>query len=131
MELLLPAHIGFMSIAFILVLSAAVIAKRRKANWLKLHKKIAFSGALSSVIAALCIVSLKLANDYSHFQSPHAIAGLVTLCFLIITPTLGASIAKGPKPIRPLHKVFGRITAAAITLTVIMGVLRFLQINKK
>jgi hypothetical protein len=130
MELLMPAHIVFMSIALILVITAAVIAKRRKPMWLKLHKRCAFSGALSSVIGAVCMVVLKIAHGYSHFQSPHAVVGLVTLCLLIITPVLGASIVKGPKPLRALHKVMGRITSVAIILTVCSGVFRFLQIKK-
>jgi hypothetical protein len=127
----MPAHIVFMSIALILVVSAAVIAKLRKKNWLKKHKKLAFSGALSSIIGALCVIFFKITNDYSHFQSPHALAGLLTLCLLILTPLLGVWIVKGPKPIRAIHKVFGRITSVAIALTVTMGVFRFLQMNKK
>jgi hypothetical protein len=131
MNFLLPAHIAFMALALVLVVSAAVIAKRRKKNWLVMHKRCAISGTFSSLIAAICIVALKIAHGYSHFQSPHALAGLVTLCLLVIAPALGAAIPKGPKPLRAIHRFFGRLTAAAIVLTSVMGVFRFLQISKK
>ena len=131
MTLLLPLHIVFMSIALVLVVTAVIIAKKRAKKWLTFHKAFAISGVSSSLIAAACIVALKVANGYHHFQSPHAVAGLITLCLLIMTPVLGASIAKGPQPIRALHKLFGGITSIAIFLTAIMGVFRFLMLNKK
>ena len=131
MNFLLLAHIALMSIALVLIITAVMIAKRRKKNWLKLHRACAISGVVSSLIAAACIVTLKFTNGFSHFQSPHAIAGLITLCLLLITPILGASIAKGPKPIRAIHRLFGRITSLAIILTVVMGVFRLLVLNKK
>jgi hypothetical protein len=131
MSLLLLAHIVFMSITFILVITAVMIAKRRAKNWLRYHRIYATLGAVSSVLAAMCIVFLKYSHHFSHFQSPHAIAGLITLCLLLLTPILGRSIAKGPKQIRAIHKLFGRITSIAIILTVIMGIMRFLILNKQ
>jgi hypothetical protein len=131
MSPLLLGHISLMSIALVMVITAAVIAKRRRKNWLKFHKVCAISGVLSSILAATCIVFLKISHHFSHLDSPHAITGLITLCLLLITPILGASIAKGPKPIRALHRLWGRITSIAIILTVVMGIFQFLLLNKK
>jgi hypothetical protein len=130
MEFLLPLHITLMTVAVMLVIIAAVIAKRRKKNWFKAHRAFAVWGVLTSTLAFACIVGLKIAHHFHHFSSLHAVAGLVTLCLLLATPLFGASIPKGPKWIRPFHRTMGRITSIAIMLTAIMGVFRFLQINK-
>jgi hypothetical protein len=130
MDFLMLSHIVFMSIACVLVITGVMIAKKRAKNWLRFHRIYATAGATSSVLAAMSIVFFKFSHHFSHFQSPHAIAGLITLCLLLITPILGRSIAKGPKPIRALHKLLGRITSIAIILTVIMGVFRFFMLNK-
>jgi hypothetical protein len=131
MSLLLLAHLIFMSTACILVIIGVIIAKKRAKNWLRFHRMYVTLGVVSSVLGAMSIVFLKFSHHFSHFQSPHAIAGLITLCLLQLTPILGASIAKGPKPIRAFHRFFGRITSIAIILTVIMGVFRLLLLNKE
>jgi hypothetical protein len=129
MEFLLPLHITLMTVAVMLVIIAAVIARRRKKNWLKSHRAFALSGVFTSLIGFAGIAGLKMAHHFHHFSSPHAIAGLATLCLLLLTPLIGVSIAKGPKWIRPFHRALGRIAAVAVTLTAIMGIFRFLQIK--
>ena len=131
MEALLPLHIALMSIAIMLVIAAALIAKGRKKNWLKTHKKFALAGVVISILGAACIASQKIAHHYHHFRTPHALAGLVTLCFLLITPLIGASIAKKPHLLRPIHRAFGRITSGILLLTGCMGVYQFIQLNKE
>jgi uncharacterized membrane protein YozB (DUF420 family) len=130
MQLLLPLHIVFMALSVVLIVAAVVTARARKPLWLKKHKTLALGGVTSALIAFVIIVCLKIAMHYSHFQSPHAIVGLVTFIFLIITPAVGAMVAKGPSFLRPVHKTLGRITSAAILLTALMGLARFLQLNK-
>jgi hypothetical protein len=66
---------------------------------------------------------------YPHIKSPHAIAGVISLVLLIITPTLGSLIASNPKSYREIHRVFGKITSVAVVLTAFMGIASFIQLS--
>jgi uncharacterized membrane protein YozB (DUF420 family) len=130
-EFLLPLHIMLMSIAAMLVVYALMIARRRKKNWLKIHRAFALSGVFTSFLGFASIASQKMLHHFHHFSSAHAKAGFITLCLLSVTPLLGLLIAKLPKWIRPLHRALGRTTFVALMVTAVMGVFRFLRISER
>ncbi len=122
-------HIIFMAATLILVISAATIAHRKKQGWFVLHRKLAFSGVVTALVAAAAEITFKAVLHYPHFQSPHAIGGLITLVLLIITPITGVLIAKNPKELRPIHITLGRITSITVIATALMGIVRFIELS--
>ena len=130
MQILMLVHSALMVISAAFILTAVFIARARKPRWLKRHKTLAIAGVVSSLAAFAVIFIAKAGMQFPHFQSPHAIAGALTLAMLIATPVIGALIPKKPKVLRPVHRVLGRIVSAAIILTAVMGLLRFLQLSK-
>jgi hypothetical protein len=124
-------HILFMATAVILVITAAVIVRKKKAGWFIHHRRIAFLGVLSALIAFIAEFTFKNVMNYPHIKSPHSIAGVISLVLLIITPTLGYLIASNPKSYREIHRVLGKITSVAVVLTAFMGIARFIQLSLK
>jgi hypothetical protein len=124
-------HVIFMAATLIIVISAAAIAYRKKQGWFMLHRKVALTGVVTAQIAAAAEITFKTVLHYPHFQSPHAIGGLITVVLLIITPITGVLIAKNPKKLRPIHKTLGRITSVVLIATAIMGIVRFVELSRK
>jgi len=129
MEKLVFLHIFFMSSALVLVLAAAVVVFRKKKGWFALHRKLALSGVVSAFLGFLFEFALKSVMGYTHFRSPHALGGLLTLGLLLITPATGALMAGNPQKLRPVHTTIGRITLVAVITTAIMGAARFIQLS--
>jgi hypothetical protein len=119
-----------MIVALTFVITAVLIARKRKKNWLKRHKTFALTGVAASLVSFAIIFIGKSGAQFPHFHSPHAIAGAVALALLIITPTTGVLISFKFQTLRPLHRVLGRITSIAVLFTALMGLLRFLQLSK-
>ncbi len=124
-------HVFFMAVTFIMVISAATIAHRKKQGWFMLHRKMALAGVVTVLAGFAAEFTFKAVLHYPHFQSPHSIGGLITLALLIITPAAGLLIAKNPGKIRPIHIAVGRITSVAVIATALMGVVRFIEISSK
>lgn len=124
-------HILFMAIAVILVITAAIIARKKKTDWFVRHRRIASLGVLLALLAFFAEFIFKTVMHYPHIKSPHAIAGVISLMLLVITLTLGSLIASKPKSYREIHRAFGKITSLAIVLTAFMGIARFIQISLK
>ena len=124
-------HVFFMAATLIIVISAATIAHRKKQGWFVLHRKMALSGVVTALAGFAAEFIFKAVLHYPHFQSPHAIGGLITLALLIITPAAGLLIAKNPKNLKPMHITLGRITSIAIIATALMGIVRFIEITRK
>jgi hypothetical protein len=124
-------HVIFMASTLIIVISAATIAYRKKKGWFVLHRKIALTGVVTALIAFTAEFSFKVILHYPHFQSPHAIGGLITFGLLIITPAAGMLIAKNPENLRPIHITLGRITSIAVIATALMGIVRFIELSSK
>lgn len=131
MKNLIWVHMGLMVIAVILIVAAAVVARGRKDGWFKRHRRFALSGVLAALTAFLMIVLFKATLHYPHFKSPHAIAGVISLSFLVITPSAGWLVASGKNGLRPVHKGLGRITSVLVLLTAFMGLMRLLKLFKK
>ncbi len=124
-------HVFFMAATLIIVISAATIAHRKKQGWFVLHRKMALSGVVTALAGFAAEFIFKSVLHYPHFQSPHALGGLITLALLIITPAAGLLIAKDPKNIRPIHITMGRITSVAVIATALMGIVRFIELSMK
>ena len=131
MNSLMILHIIFMALAVVLVVSAAAVARARKADWPAKHKSLALTGSACALAGFAYMFGLKLAKHYPHFHSPHAVAGAIALLLLIVTPLLGLLFLWLPAGLRAVHRTLGRITALAIVATAVMGVLRLLQILKR
>jgi hypothetical protein len=127
MRNLIYVHLAFMTIAALLTVASAMIARGRKEGWFKRHRILALCGVCSALVAFMAIVTLKLSAGYPHFQSPHAIGGGVTLVLLIVTPITGKFMGKGAKGLRPVHKILGKITSVVVVLTAISGYIRFFK----
>jgi hypothetical protein len=124
-------HVVFMAATLIIVIYASTIAYRKKQGWFVLHRKMALSGVVTALIAATAEITLKTVMHYPHFQSPHAIGGLITVTLLIITPLTGVLIAKAPAKLRPIHITLGRVTLIAVIATALMGIARFIELSRK
>jgi hypothetical protein len=120
-----------MILSVILVISAAILALKKKPGWFTRHRNIALLGVLSALLAFIAEFTFKTAMHYPHIKSPHAIAGVISLVLLIITPITGRMIAANPKRFRAIHKTLGRITSVAVVTTAAMGIARFIQLSKK
>jgi hypothetical protein len=131
MRYLFFLHVFFMAATFIIVISAATIAHRKKQGWFLLHRKLALAGVVTVLLGFAAEFTFKAVLHYPHFKSPHAIGGLVTLALLIITASAGLLIAKNPQQIRPIHITLGRIASVAVVATALMGVVRFIEISSK
>ncbi|MFH0919192.1 MAG: hypothetical protein V1913_02430 [Fibrobacterota bacterium] len=128
---LMFAHFILMAVAAIAVVAAAIIARKKGPNWFPRHRAFALAGSLCALVAFGCVVYVKRANQYPHFKSPHAVAGLVSIILLVVTPILGVLLTQGRETLRGSHRLFGRITSLAILLTAVMGALRLLQISRR
>ena len=128
---LLYVHILFMAAAVGMVVRAAAIARGKKAGWFVRHRTMALLGVLSALIAFTAELTFKSVLHYPHLRSPHAIAGAITLVLLLVTSALGSLIASNPAAYRRFHRALGKITSAAVVITGLMGIARFLQLASK
>jgi hypothetical protein len=131
MQILMFVHIGLMAIAAVLIGVGATIAHGRNQNWLKRHKIFVLSGVISALAGFFVMFVFKMVTQFPHFQSLHAIAGIIGVLFLIVTPIIGFNIAHGPKFFRPMHRLLGRITGIVVLLAAIMGIFRLVQLFKQ
>jgi len=129
MQKLLIIHLALMATSLAFIVTAVLIAKARKAGWLKRHKPLALTGAASALTGFIVIFFAKTMAQFPHFNSPHAFAGLAVVFILLFTATVGFRLAGGPPGLRPLHRVLGRIAAIVIVITAVSGLLRFLQLS--
>lgn len=120
-----------MAISLVMVTTAVIVVRRKKAGWFALHRKTASLGVLSALIAFMAEFTFKTAMHYPHIKSPHAIAGLVTLILMVITPIIGSQIASNPDKYRPKHKILGKVTLAAVIITALMGMARFIELSRQ
>jgi hypothetical protein len=130
MQNLMFVHIGLMALSVVLIGTAVTIAHGRKQNWLKRHKTFALSGVVSALAGFIVMFIFKTVTQFPHFQSLHAIAGIIGVTFLIATPVIGVNIPHGPKFFRPMHRLLGRITGIVILLAAVMGIFRLIQLFK-
>ncbi len=112
-------HTVLMFLMCVLIVIAAVIARKRADGWLMKHRVFAVLGVLSGLIGFSGMFYVKLMAGWPHFKTPHAIGGGIAVLLLLVTPALGFMATKGK--LNGVHKIFGRITAILALLVLITG----------
>ena len=120
-------HMSFMALMCIFVLLAAMTAKKRAENWLPRHRVFAIIGVLFGLTGIFFMFYAKAEHGWHHFSSPHAIGGGIAAILLLCTPTLGYLSLKGKDSLKPVHKLFGRITTGLALLVLLTGVVKLLE----
>ena len=68
MQKFVVIHIALMVLSVSLVVTAAIIARRKKAGWLKNHKPLAITGACSALVGFVVIYFAKTLVQFPPFQ---------------------------------------------------------------
>lgn len=121
-------HAGSMTVAFILMMSGAVIVRffKKKRWWLKAHRSVGLGGSVCALIGftgAFVMVSL---FEGSHVSVPHAYIGIITFLSALLTPTLGImqfQFWRKAAVIRNIHRLSGWITIILMSVTIISGLI--------
>jgi hypothetical protein len=132
-------HAGLMLLGVILIVTGFIIARRKRniKKWIVKHRFIELFGVFS-FLAGLAM-AIRLVDDLfdDHINSIHSIFGIFSLVLLVITPIIGQSIflavktkrfKKKVKSIRVTHRWIGRITITMVVLTIIIGLLRLVNL---
>ena len=130
-----PIHAILMLIGIILIVGAAIIARKKKkiSKWINKHKLIAILGVFSCLTGLGLGIRMVGENFNNHINSIHYIFGLISISLLSFTPLIGQSIfwavkkKRSPKKIRSIrlfHKWLGRITILIVIVTIILGIFR-------
>ncbi|MCX5842209.1 MAG: hypothetical protein NT022_00390 [Deltaproteobacteria bacterium] len=128
LDTLLLLHAGFMVIGFLsmVVGASAAMLMRRKAWWLRLHKRAGFFGTfcvLSGFVAAVAMIDL---SGGEHFRITHHYVGFITAALAVFTPLLGVvqlKVRDKAARIRPIHRWSGRVTLLMAFMAVGSGLL--------
>jgi hypothetical protein len=123
-------HLSLMALMVLLCIVAAVIAMKKSANWLSLHRLTGILGACLGLVGIAVMVAEKLEHGYPHFKSPHALLGLGAGILLVLVPILGFLGSKGANMLRMPHRILARILIVLGLAALITGALRYLQISK-
>lgn len=134
-----PLHLGLMLFGLILILGGFVIARKKKTvkKWIVKHKFIGIFGVfclLGGFVIAFRMVGESFEN---HFNSIHAIFGVISIALLVITPLIGQTIfwtvktkrlKKKVKTLRMIHRWIGRTTIILVSITITLGLLRLFSL---
>ena len=122
-------HAIAMAGAVVLLFSGIITAHGKKTkNWLDRHRMMVIMALILVVIGISFMFAFKESISKPHFKTPHSIAGLVTLLFLLTAPVLGTLLIKGKTGLALYHKLSGRIGSILGFITVIFGILILLRI---
>lgn len=124
-----PIHAVLMGIAFVLMLTAMIVARyqKKKPWWYPVHKRLNLIGAGAAVIGIMIAVLMVSLSHGVHLASLHALLGLLTFILVIATPLIGFGIRsrrvkpKFKKQVRIVHHWLGRITLLSMALTIFLG----------
>lgn len=129
MEPSLIAHFSLLALMVLLCLAAAVVANRKRGEWLCRHRLLGSMGAISGLIGIAIMVSEKIEHGWPHFHSPHALIGLAVGILLVVVPVLGLLASRGANSLRPLHRFLARALLVVALAAVVAGILRHLQLE--
>ncbi|MFA5103947.1 MAG: hypothetical protein WC527_02070 [Candidatus Margulisiibacteriota bacterium] len=130
-DFLIPLHFTFMISGVVLILVAAALAVTKKQGWLPLHKTLGTVGAISAATGFASIFLFKYLLHYPHFSSLHSKSGLTVLIILVLVLILAVMAVSGKKIARPLHIWLGRLIAILLSLMIISGLDRFVDLFKR
>jgi hypothetical protein len=119
-------HATFLSIGFLLMAAGIGIARylRDRKWWLKVHKPIGVTGAVSSVIGLVIGYFMVEMTTGIHFRVLHAAFGGTTVLLAILTPIMGQAFLKrktNKQQLRLVHRYLGRITILMMAATIALG----------
>lgn len=124
--MLIIFHAIFMSLAFLLMLTAVVVAHffRKKKWWLKIHKPLGVTAGLSSIFGLIFTVLFVILAGGGHFQALHSWFGISAFLLAIAAPILGQAYLKGGKHkalLKKMHPIVGGLALLLMLLSIIMG----------
>jgi hypothetical protein len=118
-------HASFMVLGFIFLIMGICIAKtmRKKRWWLKTHRALGVLGAIFGIIGIIIAIIMVESAGTGHIRYPHSLIGIITIIFLLITPTLGYKISKGKtsKGLKATHCWIGRIALILMIFNIVSG----------
>jgi uncharacterized iron-regulated membrane protein len=119
-------HGGFMVAGFSLMAAGFVVARflRKKRFWLRAHRALGLSGALSIALGFLTALYMVSGFGGEHFDVLHADVGAVTVFLSAMTPALGQLqfvFRSRAAEIRTWHRWSGAMTLLMVFLTILSG----------
>lgn len=120
-----PYHLALVSTGFLLMLSAALIARfmKRRKGWLSIHKSLGIIGAtliLIGLVVAVVMVSSSYQIDLA--KEHHAYLGLIIALMAAYMPFLGhLQIKRRDNGLRALHRWSGRLVVALMVINIYLG----------
>lgn len=120
-------HMTLMVLMCFFIIGAVIIAKKRAAGWFPKHRLLALLGVTCGVFGAGFMFYSKAVHGWPHFKTLHALGGGMAAILLLSTPVFGYLASKGKDSLRPVHRVFGRLTAIMVLLVLATGVVKLLQ----
>lgn len=119
-------HAVAMSAGLTLLLgSVGFVYAQKLPHWIASHKKIGALGTAVSLIGLSIGVYMVQNAGTGQFQAVHGIIGIITFIIIFCTPIAGMAQLKIPsKGKRTAHIWMGRIGAATMIITVVLGLIR-------
>ena len=120
------AHVTLALTAVILMGAGVVIAAalKKKRWWLKVHKSLAMTGALSATTTAVIAWFMVQSWQGTHLNGIHGYLGLATVASEILAIFLGYGQFRYPSrrpTLRQVHRAAGFATAGFILVTALWG----------
>jgi hypothetical protein len=115
-------HIVLLSMMVILNSIAFIVAWRKQKGWLKLHRAGMLPGTLLGFGGILVLFVAKQIGTETHFGPLHAKIGLIATALLALPLLLGYNFTRLPAPLRPAHRISGRLAMAGAALALLSGI---------
>ncbi len=122
-----PGHAMLMGLATVFLISAIAVAMRRGGDfeWLGKHKTL---GIVVLMVLSAGVFSAHYMSVSGHLKSVHGVIGAVSAGLGMLTPVLGFAMTKirgASRALRPAHVWCGRLAAAALVLSCMLGISKF------
>ncbi len=118
-----PGHAMLMGLATVFLMSAVVVAMRREGDraWLAKHKTL---GAVVVLVLSAGVLAAYHMSGSGHLRGIHGVFGAASAGLGILTPALGFLMTKirgASKVLRPAHVWCGRLAAASLVVSCVLG----------
>jgi hypothetical protein len=119
-------HGGFVTVAFMLMAAAAVIARYlKKKRWrIAVHRAMGGAGAACAFVGVASAFVMVSRYGGPHLSVTHTWWGAVTFFGAVLTPTLGEMQFRFPRraaTFRKIHRPSGWITVILMAVTIVTG----------